>query len=119
MIFLTQLHHGMRPFTGPWIAQSDRAHRTKGQRIFAAVGHLFDRHAAREWDEALEGTCRHALGRDQSIDEPIIFLAREWEIKIIVTAFPLPRGSEGEIHVDRIGSNDGGNGIVKVEVLLA
>ena len=62
-ILLAQLHHRVGPLAGARIDQADSAHWTEGQRFLAAVGHLFDGHAAFEGHETLETMGRHPLRR--------------------------------------------------------
>ncbi len=105
-VFLTQLNHCVRAPAGARIAQSDCAHRSKGQSCSAAISHFFNRHAAFKRYETLKVVRRHTIGAPQRADESIVFLSLERQVEIIIPACVIARGPKCHRHVDRVGGHD-------------
>ena len=115
-VFGAQLNDGMRLMAGIRIDQTDRFHRPEAKRFHAARSQLFDRHAPFEVDNLLKVTRRNLLAAHQFIDKAEVFILIERTVEIVI-AIPLAvaRGGKDLGHIERIGGNDRGNGVIEVE----
>ena len=58
-------------------------------------------------------------GGDQRVDETIVLFSRQRQIEIVVAALAVTRGPIGDVHIDRLGGDDGRDRVVKIQMLFA
>src|SRR6185503_18510876 len=118
-VLLLQLHHRVRP-AAVGRGKPHRLHRSVAQRVDAAPRHLLDRQAALEEEGALEVMQRQHFGCDEGGDERLVLVARERRVEVVLAAaLAVARGPEELREVERLGVDDGRDGVVEVEVLGA
>jgi len=110
-------------------AQTDRPHRAEAQRLGAALGHHFDRHAALEVARLLELVRQHFAARVDRGDERLVLELVERAVDVVpdadiatrarlAVAVPARRG-ERAVPVDRFRRNDRRDRIVEVHAVAA
>jgi len=118
-ILFAQLNDGPRSLAGARIAQADGLHGAESQSVAAAAGEDFNRQAAFEIVELLPLFRFGGFGGEQRVEEAIVFLAIHGAVDVVGRAFVPARGEVNAFHVDGLGIDDRGDGIVKREVLRA
>ena len=113
-ILLAQLHNGVRPVAGPWIFQSDGLHWSEAQRVAATACNLFNRQAALEVVQLLPFFGFDRVGGDHRIIKAVVFFFRHRAIDVVRRAFVVSRRQIHLRHVDRVGFDDGADGIVEI-----
>ena len=110
----------MRPAPRPRIDETDRLHGPEGERLATARGHHLDGQAALEVARLLERVRLDLLTREQLVDEPLVLLARQRQVQVIVaTALSVARLAEGDRLVDRVARHDRRDGVVEGQRRIA
>ena len=120
LVVLTQLHHRMRPAAGAWIVQADRFHRPEAQRFRPAFRHHLNRHTALEIGRVLFPVLEIGLfAVDQTLNERIILRLVHWAVDIVLAIALVPAALiPGDVEIDGLMIDDGGNGIEKGQAVL-
>src|SRR5919112_5951370 len=84
-------------------------------RVYAPPRQFFDGQARLEPARLLEPLQRHALRADERLVEARVLPLVHWAVEVVVAALPVARRAEGYLRVDRVGRDDGRNGVVEVE----
>src|SRR5258705_7496827 len=106
----------MRPAAGARIVESDRLHWTVAQSFGTAFGHDFDRHAAFKVGRVLLPILELGLFAGvQRRDEILILRLVERAVDVILAAFVPTGGHPGDVHVDAVAGDDGGDGVEERE----
>ena len=116
-VFLAQLDHRVRTPPGPGIRQPHRLHRPEAQRLASAPRDLFNRQAGLEIASlVLFDMGRHALGREHSVQERLVFGFIERAVQIVVRAvqrFAVARRPERYREIDRLGVDNRADAVVE------
>ena len=115
-VLLAQLHYCPGAQAGAGIAQANRLHGAKAQRVAAAAGEDFNGEAALEIIEFFPLLGFGGLGGQQGIDKALVLLAVHGAVDVVGCAFVPARGHVDAVHVNGIGIDDGGDGVVKGQV---
>src|SRR6266576_1971475 len=101
--------------------QTDRLHGPKPEGLGSPLRHFFDGKTALEVWHFVELMARHVLlARDERRDERLVLFSRERRVPVIVApALAVARGFEKTAVLERIGGDDGGDGIVERQRLHA
>ena len=80
LILLSKLHDGVRPSTRSRVRESDRLHRSEGQRLRASPSDFFDRQAALEIHSRFELMKWNGFCVKQLCDEVLILFAGKRDV---------------------------------------
>ena len=126
-VVLAQLHDGMGPPPRARIAQPNRTHGAKGQRLHAPGCQRFDGHAA--FEVALQLFVRALqleLGRRQNrLDKGFVLFLVQRTVDVVAFILARPAAAiiatltKGDGHVDAVGHDNGRHGVIEIEMLLA
>jgi hypothetical protein len=124
LVVAAQLHDGVGLFTRiVRVGQAHGLHRAMAQRLAPAFGHHLDGQAAVEIAGRFPGLELGLLGGEQRVDEGLVLVPRHRAVDIggalllrlaLVVAGLLPRHG----HVDRVGIDDGRDGVEEGEAVL-
>ena len=117
-VFRTELKHRDGLLAGFRVHQPDRFHTAERESLNALGGEDLDRLTAAEHQVLFEFPVGNLLGVPDFVDEPFVLLAGERAIKVIVASLSIARGGKDPVVIDGVGVDDGGGGVVKVEVPL-
>ncbi len=118
-VLAAQLHHRPGHLAGARIAQADRLHGAKAQRFPAAPRQFLDGQAAFEVFQLLPFLALDRFGRNQGIVEAVVLLLRHGAVDVIGGALVVAGGKVDPLHIDRIGFDDGADGVVKGQLAAA
>src|SRR5215207_8671700 len=114
-ILLPELHGRVRLTPRPRVSQAHRLHRPVAQRIDPAPRQLFYRQTRLEPARLLETLERDALRADERLVEARVLRLVHRAVEVVVPALPVTRRAEGDAGIDRLGRDDGRDGVVEVE----
>src|SRR5271170_6716111 len=118
-VVLAQLHDRKGLIAGARMSEPHRSHGAERKRHRTAARDLFDGHAALEIDLLFERMRRDLFRRHNGADKGLVLISVERTVDVILAAFAPARGHVSDVHVDRRGRHDWGDGVVEVEVARA
>ena len=122
-VVLAKLDHGVGPAAGARVDEAHRLEGAKGQRLLPPSRQLF--HGQTGFEKAgvllFKGPQGDGLGGQQFLDKAMVFLFGHGTVEIVpfALAAAVTAGAEADGGVDGFGGDDGGHGVVEVEVLGA
>ena len=120
LVFLAQLHHGLRPATGARVGEANRFHAAEGKRLVAPGRHHLDGKAAFEVSNVLELARRHLLGLEEGLHERVVLLLVERAVDVGgVSTLVVARSPKRPVEVDGIGRDDRCDSVVVGQMLGA
>ena len=117
VVFLSQLHHGVRSLAGSGIHEPGGPHRAERQGLPPAPGHLLDGEAA--FEEPFEAAHRHLLRFHHRIHQPVIVGLGQGQIQVVAWPLVVARRPEGHRGVHGLRGEHRRDGVVVVEVFRA
>jgi len=113
-----ELHDGIIIPPGARVAQADRLERAVAQRVLPAAGHDLDRHAALKDCTVVKAVDGRFLCAAQLLHESGVLRLIHGTVDVVGRALVVAAGEKGAVHVHALERDDGGNGIVKMQVEL-
>ena len=110
------MHDGKGLRARPGIGQADRFHGTEEEGLEAAPGHDLYRQAALEEPDILEVVQRNLSAALKRFVKAFEFGLRHGAVEVIPFAVVVARSPEDLHEIDRLGKDDGGNGVVERQV---
>jgi len=102
------------------VAQAYRSQRAISEGLEAAAGDFLNGETGLEVVRLLKGMEGNHLGMGQGLMKAQVLLLREGTVEVVFgVAFPVATGEKDLAVIDALGVDDGGNGVVKIEMALA